>query len=123
LQKQFDDREQEEARLNKELAETKLKLENYLKDCQNKIANISLEKSINDSDSEQYENLDKDTRIVINPAAAFITAYVKLNFQSVNKVDNRPQRFEAHETEMLVDTGCMISTMSAKLYKKLNAVI
>ena len=52
--------------------------------------------------------------IKIKPKAAFIKAFVKLIFKT-----ERVQT-PVVQTDMLVDTGCMISTMSTSFYNQIN---
>jgi len=64
---------------------------------------------------DKYKN---DSRIVITPSAAFAKGFARLNFKQEK---NRNQyNSMVVETEMLLDTGCMISTISTDFYNKLN---
>ena len=56
-----------------------------------------------------------ESTITIHPKAAFVKALVKLNFK------HDKNETPVMETEMLLDTGCMISCMRLSFYEKLNA--
>ena len=67
-----------------------------------------------DNYNYEFVPIENDTRIVIKPKAAYVFGNVKLEFKS------RGAKLPAIPTEMLIDTGCMITTMSKEFYKELN---
>jgi hypothetical protein len=61
---------------------------------------------------------DDDTRILIRPTAAYVKGFARLNFQQEKGFIQHNSVVE--ETDLLIDTGCMISTISTEFYNKLN---